>query len=533
MDRDRAQRVKRLTDIGGFDSLKFWNYSSCGHHDTPQPDCIYRSCGGAFFRHQRLGITWLYLIERGLLADNVGMGKTNEVLGLIALLKERERPYRTVVVSQAPAVKQWVAEANRFIPDMRAVAGEGTRNQRHDIYDDNWELLVLSYSVLIRDYEYLNEVVPFSVLVADDVDPLRNQTRTSTAFNLLAQKAERCYVLNATPLQMKLEDLYRTAEPLGGRTIFGSLSYFQSRYLQRQLVMVPIRGNQQVKNAKTGRRQRTRRIWQTTGYQNIDEFKRKFGPIFLRRTYSDLEGDASVPDIAPPTDVWLDLHPAQKQRYEELQKGVMTIIKQHGAEVNRVTALTAFMRGSQICAGLPALGEPDGPLTSVKLDWIINQLENDWEEEKVVIFTRFRGIVQSLKERCEARGIGTALIWGGAGNDERAREVERFWRDPSVRVAVGTSAIERSLNLQNSRIIVNLDQILNPSRMGQLLGRIRRLGSTHSRVFVFNLLARDTQEEGYPSVLATRAAIAQVVWEESNQLFEQLSPSDLLRLIRP
>lgn len=543
---ERAQHTKTLQDVS-FPELKYWNYAPCEHHDSPQPDCIYRACGGPFFRHQRLGITWLYLVERGLLADNVGMGKTNHILGLLALLKERERPYRTLVVAQPSAVKQWVAEANRFVPDLRAVVGEGKKNERYDIYDDDWELLVINNAILWRDRDYLAEAVPFDVLVADDIDPLRNSTRTATSFYTLSQKVEKCFVLNATPLQMRLEDLYRTSEPLGGRTIFGSLTYFQTKYIQRHSVVVPVRQPKGVRfcscpkpsTKKTcatcgGRKkERTRTVWQTTGYKNIDEFKQKFGPIFLRRTYSDLEGDVSVPEIAPPNDIWLDLHPAQRQRYEELQQGVMTILKDHGTEINRVSALTAFLRGSQICAGLTALGEPDGPEASVKLDWIVNQMIGDWSDEKVVVFSKFRGTIDALRDRLSGNRIAVASIHGGVEAKARALEIKRFWEDPACRVAVGTSAIERSLNLQNSRIVVNIDQILNPARMGQILGRIRRVGSRHSHVFVFNLLTRDTQEEQYPQMLATRAALPNVVWEESNQLFEQLPPADLLRLIRP
>lgn len=532
MDRERAQRIKTLPDVQ-FPELKHWNYAPCEHHDTPQVACVYRKCGGDFFAHQRVGIAWFYAVERGLLADSTGLGKSNEILGLIALLKEREKPYRTLIVAQPSAVKQWVAEANRFIPGIRAGAGEGTKNERYDIYDTDWELLVINNSILIRDYEYLNEAVPFDVLVADDVDPIRNSTRTSTAFYLLSQKVEKCYVLNATPLAMRLEDLYRTAEPLGGRTIFGSLSYFQRRYIQRSLVTVVIPTKQQVKNPKTGRKQRTRKVWQATGYQEIDDFKRKFSPIFLRRTYDDVAGDLSIPEIAPPTDVWMDLHPAQRHRYNELQNGVMTILKEHGEEVNQVTALTAFLRGSQICAGLSSLGEPDGEGTSIKLDWIERQLQGDWEQEKIVVFTKFKGIVSSLLARCEALGVGAVPIWGEANATERARDVKRFWEDPNCRVLVGTTALERSLNLQNSRIFVNVDRLLNPAREVQKLGRVRRLGSQHSRVFTFNLLIRDSQEEGYASVLAARSAISDSVWNEENQLFEQLSPSDLLRLIRP
>jgi SNF2 family DNA or RNA helicase len=111
------------------------------------------------------------------------------------------------------------------------------------------------------------------------------------------------------------------------------------------------------------------------------------------------------------------------------------------------------------------------------------------------------------------------------------RSQEQFWDDPETRVLIGTRAIEQSLNLQVSRHLINVDMILNPERMTQLAGRIRRMGSEHSRVFVHNLLTIDTQEERWLPLLEKEAALASFIWEEKNQLFKELSSVDMLRLI--
>jgi SNF2 family DNA or RNA helicase len=275
------------------------------------------------------------------------------------------------------------------------------------------------------------------------------------------------------------------------------------------------------------------------GYRNMREFRQRFEPFYLRRRYEDVR-DVKVPEVLPPQTEWFDLHPAQRAKYEQLQDEVLTIIKESGEEeIRHAIAWTKFGYGAQICAGLPALGEADGPGASVKLDWLVKMLTTDWSSEKVVVFSRYKGTIRAMQSRLAPLDIDMALIWGDTPGDSRRKqqlrqaEQDRFWNDPRCRVAVGTSAIERSLNFQIARIIVNFDLLLNPARMTQILGRIRRVGSSHSHVLPVNLLARHTQEEGYMRVLEQRAALSSYVFDESSDLFKALSPMELLQLIRP
>jgi SNF2 family DNA or RNA helicase len=130
--------------------------------------------------------------------------------------------------------------------------------------------------------------------------------------------------------------------------------------------------------------------------------------------------------------------------------------------------------------------------------------------------------------------VGTAKIWGPeASATHRAGEIQRFWNDPQCRVLLGTSSIERSLNLQNANILVNVDSLMNPSRMQQLAGRIRRAGSAHQHIWVFNLFVTDSQEDHYLDVLRRRQAVADFTWSEENDLYEALSSIELMNLILP
>jgi SNF2 family DNA or RNA helicase len=67
--------------------------------------------------------------------------------------------------------------------------------------------------------------------------------------------------------------------------------------------------------------------------------------------------------------------------------------------------------------------------------------------------------------------------------------------------------------------------------MSQILGRARRQGSKHKTVYAHHLLTRDTQEEAYLGSLRREAALADAVWDSTNEIFAPLSPLEMLRLI--
>jgi len=474
--------------------------------------------------HQRVGITWLYIAKKGLLADTVGLGKTIQIMGCLALMKERgELTERCIIVMRPAALLQWRDEFAEKAPKIRVDVAVGTRAQRIERYCGNWDVMLIGYQMLLQDIEMLARL-DINMLVSDDVDPLRNaDTKTAYAIKRLSRDCERVVVTSGTPLQTRLHELHSLFEPIGGRAIFGTEEVFKRRYVREEPITI--------RNLKTGRKETKIKV---VGYKNMAEFKELIQPIYLRRTHHDLDG-ADLPALMPE-DIWLDLHDAQREAYRELQAGIVRMINEEGVgKIKHATALAKLMYGAQICAGLETLGQPiEIGKSSVKLDWVVDKLTGDLAEDKVVIFCQFKNTIKALHERLNAEGVGYVTMWGDEPDAEwRRSQQKKFWDDSSIQACIGTSAMEQSLNLQVSNVLINVDMLMNPARMEQLAGRIRRLGSKHSHAWVFNLLTRDTQEERYLPIIESRQALADFVFGESSELFEQLSPTQLLALIKP
>jgi SNF2 family DNA or RNA helicase len=109
--------------------------------------------------------------------------------------------------------------------------------------------------------------------------------------------------------------------------------------------------------------------------------------------------------------------------------------------------------------------------------------------------------------------------------------MHQFRTDPKCRVLIGTTSIERSVNLQAARHMIAVDTIANPARMTQIAGRVARDGSRHSTVYFHQLLHRGTQEENLLELLRREQALSDYVWGEESQIFEALTPRQLLDLV--
>lgn len=263
------------------------------------------------------------------------------------------------------------------------------------------------------------------------------------------------------------------------------------------------------------------------GMKNTEEFKHKLRGWVLRRTEFGGEG---YPEVQP-SQVWVELTPAQRERYDALRRS-QEVIRWRDGEVTRERARAIFTQGAQICSGTAALD--DGATDhSAKLDRLMRMVTTGaLAEEKVVAFVYFKPNVAALSARLDAAGIGHVLFWGNESNAaERDARWERFTYDPDCRLLVGTTTIERSLNLQAAGVLAAVDTVLNPKRMTQIVGRVKRRGSAHQMVRFLQFLALDTQEAGYLEVLRREQGLSDAVWGEHGELYPGLSDREMLRLV--
>jgi len=469
---------------------------------------------GKLKEFQRKGVAWLYAVEKGILADSCGLGKTVEALGLLQFLKQRGEMQRAMIIVPSASVFQWADEIKRFTDLKMVCPSRKDKIGRFCIYStDGWEVMLINYEIVVRDISYL-ESMGFGVIIADEASVFKNAaTKTSQAVKRLTSLdcCERVICMSATPIQNNLFDLHSILETLSSdRILFGNRAWFASRYV-RQNKTFDFIGNRRISR------------FEIVGYQNVDELKGRVSPYILKRTIEQVE--LELPDLITEY-VWNDLYPQQRVIYDELKK--QTIKLGRAGKVRELKKNIHTLQ--QSCDGIGSLG-PDYADVSVKLDKIIELLTGSLLYDKVVVFSRYKTTIARLTARLDKEGIGWVRITGDEDKFQREVDRKRFWEDPAVRVCIGTTALEMSLNLQIARYMIAIDLIYNPARVEQLIGRIRRIGSFHRSVVLLILLTNDTLESRMLEIVKKKQALISAVFDEESEIFENLSASELLSLI--
>ncbi len=112
------------------------------------------------------------------------------------------------------------------------------------------------------------------------------------------------------------------------------------------------------------------------------------------------------------------------------------------------------------------------------MDWIFEHLaETTANDERL---SAYRGRVASLSGNT-GTGSKEAVIWGFA---PRTTDAPEGRNDDLYDIVVTTDVLAEGVNLQQARHIINYDLPWNPMRLVQRYGRIDRIGSHHSEVFI-------------------------------------------------
>lgn len=547
-------------------ALPGWNDAPCAAHDAPRAWC--EACGVVPRRHQRTGITWLYLTPRAGLFDSTGLGKSIQVAGLLALLRatgEVSGERRALVVARAATLAQWRSQLRRCLPGLAVATLSGDRASRGRALGSGWEVALAGPEMIASKVTgLLAQLRDFTLgtVICDDIAALSGAGKTARALRSLAASASRVVVVTATPLDKRLSQLYDTGRILGWPAVLGDEEAFRHRYVKSELSwyaprLKPVRcrscratlvadhpGKRWVEaksrapgpcpagapahfplsRVTPGVRYVT--VERGVNEANLAEFRAKIAPLALRRTAADCD-DVAMPGVQLSLAA-VELGKGQAARYAELRRGVLTRVGEAG-QVSRTEADAAFLRARQVTSSLACLdGERGGAAESAKLDVVVAELTGDLAGEPVVVYTYFRPTLAELAARLRKAGVATVRVWGEQHATEQAEAIRAF-SDGEVNVMLITDAGGMGLNLQRARRMVIVDPPVSGGRLRQLTGRIARDGSRHSTCYV-QVLVSDTPVDRalsatlgaeldlYSSVLDPDGSTPEVDWDAAATL---------------
>jgi superfamily II DNA/RNA helicase len=179
----------------------------------------------------------------------------------------------------------------------------------------------------------------------------------------------------------------------------------------------------------------------------------------------------------------------QKQKYEEAKEGLINISEEESREV---TNILAKLTVCQQIANSPALIGIEDTVSS-KEEELIRLLENELQEQKVIVYTRFKSWVNRL-EKILSKNFLILKITGSETEEQIEENKQKFLKDPQYKIIFITNAGSKALNLQSASTIIFLDTHYSYGEVIQLVGRAQRIGSDKQSILALHMVNCDVDK---------------------------------------
>ena len=415
---------------------------------------------------------------RALLADEVGLGKTIEA-GLI--LKEyllRGMAKKVLILTPASLITQWQQE-------LKTKFDLSFKNHLEINDWDDSDLIIASLDTA-KSQKNQNTVqqIKYDLLIVDEAHKLKNKKTKNWKF-VNAISTKYLLMLTATPIQNDMIELFNLISILKPGHL-STVQKFKDDFLAERDKRLP---------------------------KNSVKLRQMLSEIMIRHRRADTL--IKFPQRYVHTHS-IDLNPDEAELYRELtdfiRKRYFTLpTHKNPRGINRLTLiLLQKLMGSSTQALAKALGKmissnfykDDFDQSLKKLYDMARNIKHSRKgqvlmeivrslNEKVIIFTQFRGTQDYIVKMLQDEGYSVAIFNGQLSQAEKDRCIEDFRGEKQILVSTESGGEGR--NLQFCKVLVNFDLPWNPMRIEQRIGRIHRLGQNED-VHIINLSAKDTIE---------------------------------------
>ena len=450
--------------------------------------------------YQQQMVIHLMAMMRFIVGDDTGLGKTVETIAALCQLWARDPDTKAVVLTKKSSVPQWESEFERFAEGITVLMAVGTPQQRLKAHEA-WEaasgpvVLIQGYSSACNDFGRLQHWEGY-ILVCDEAIVFKTpSTRVHKVCRHLSAQAARCWGLTATLIKNNLMEGFGVYKVVVPDLFRMSKNSFMNHYCITRM--------QRVANG--------RQIPVIVGYnsKDIEQFRDVIDPYYLGRPKHAVAQELPV---LTTKNVRLGLTKFQSEKYQEALGG---LLEMGDGDERETTPLTALIYCQEI-VNHPALIEyPD--YRSEKLDALLDMVTDggDFHDEKVIVFTRFKRMVDTAIPHLVKAGIKCVRVTGDENSAQRKAAMEAF-QDPEdpTRVIFITMAGGDAINLQAAKALVFYDTPWSAGDYLQILGRMIRIGSEHDSVYAVHLVCRDTIDERVQEVKRNKMRLIEQVLGE-------------------
>jgi SNF2 family DNA or RNA helicase len=473
---------------------------------------------------QKVGIEYLDTIQDGLMAYDMGLGKTPIGISVVSNAIKKYDAKKTLVIVPASMKDQWGYQIAKFSNYSYTIVDGKDRSA---LYRKNTNFIIVNYDLVWRDIEDIKDL-EWDLVICDEIQRARNyKTDTFKALNQL--KAKRKIGLTGTPIENDLMDLFTIMKFLNPK-IYGKSSH---SFIQRYCTLNYFG---QIDHSR---------------YKNLEEINKKIGFSMIRRKKRDVLDELPEKTI---NHFYVNLSALEMKHYKEIKNGILEDIKT--GKIKNVTALSQVIYLRELCDCLNLVIEKD-KIVSSKLDELKLIIKDLPPDAKIVIFTQFERMAKILEDNIGLKsvhlhgGVKQGCKWANETEKDilkknkeldqkeldimvheskvalkcidcpyysddskcktRKKIMAQFENEKDIRAFISTNAGSSGIDLQSASVIINYDLSFNPAVNEQRIARIDRMGQKASKILVINMVVSNTIEEKVLKIL-----------EKKQKLFDQV-----------
>lgn len=472
--------------------------------------------------YQKAGVNFLSTVERALLADGLGSGKSRTSFSTVRRLYELgKNPFPVLLVCPNTTKTGWKRDEIEAVwPGLKVNVIEGTAVQRKKllteeahVYIINWESLRLHSKLkpygnislkrctecggqdpkvtLAACETHVKELnkIEFRTVIGDEIHRIIDaSSKTARALKAATADAPFRFGLSATPLSDSPHDMFSILNWLMPEG-YPSRTKFIDRFCEKGMNDF---GGLQIIGIKESKKQ---------------EFFAGFDPFF-RRMPKEL-----VLSMLPPVvhmNRLVTMGVKQKKAYNQMLKQMVAALEGSEDLLMETSSLTKMVRLLQFAAAyaevevvdffdkkkdkwikknIVTLSEP-----SSKLDAFMDDLP-DFGEESVVVFAVSSQLINLLSARLTKADIPHGLVTGAQKGDERQKAMDDFQSGKTKFILCTVGAAKEGITLTAASTMAFLQRPWSMIANEQSEGRSHRIGSEiHERIKIIDYITENTVE---------------------------------------
>ena len=396
-----------------------------------------------------------YLGFGGILADEMGLGKTIQTISFLLNKKDK----LSLIVTPTSLIHNWKSEFEKFAPSLKIGISHGLKKDRlnliKNIYD--YDIILTTYGSLRNDLYYY-EKIKFDYCIIDEAQNIKNPLASATDA-VKAIDANNKFALTGTPIENNLLELWSIFDFIMPGYLY-SLTKFNAVFIRDE--------------------------------NKIDNLKAMIKPFILRRTKKEV-----IKELPPKIEkkYFVEMGKSQKNAYGIYVENVKEKLNDKKEIKNKITVFSYLTKLRQLCLD-PSLVIEDYKGKSAKIDTCLEILKEQINEDnKILIFSQFTSVLNSLGEKLSKNKISYYYLDGSTKSMDRINLVNDFNNNEDVKVfLISLKAGGTGLNLTSANTVIHFDPWWNPSVENQASDRAHRIGQKNV-VEVIKLITKGTIEE--------------------------------------